>query len=911
MGTISSGVGLISGIDTRKIIDGLMAVEQRPVTLIQNTITTLKSQKTAYLDINARLLALQSAGASLGKADLFNSKQVTSSNSNVLTATASNSAAPGTYSFTVNRLVSTHQLLSTGFADTDTTNVGATTLRFESALARLDGDTNLTALNGGSGVQRGKIRITDRSGATADIDLTKSVTVNDVLDTINAATGLSVKASLGTDGLVLTDSSGGAGNLVVQELGSTATAANLGILGNSGGTSTLTGTQINKLGSATQLAALNDGLGVRILGAGQTDFTITDSIAGSSNISLDGAKNIGDVISKINTQASGVTASLGADGVSLKLTSTGGGDITVADTVLSHAAHDLGLVGTQTGGTFTGSRVIAALGSKLLKNLGGGAGVTGGVINVNGTAVNLSSATSIADVINGINAVKGSTNVTASLNTAGNGITLTHASGSSFSVSDTSGTLAASLHISGASTNGKIESGDRDLQWISTTTCLATLNGGKGVAAGKFKITNSSGVSAQIDLTQGESTINDVIKEINSRGISVTATINSTGDGILLTDTAGGASKMKVEEDGSTTAKDLGLLGTDDDGDGKIDGSFEKTVTITGTDKLQDVVDKINQAGIFVSASIVNDGSPTSPYRLAIASNNSGTAGQILMDDGGVGLNASTLVKGSDAVVLFGSSNPANALLLTSSTNTLTNTITGVTVNLTGVSDGPVSLSVTRDDSAAVTAAKTFVTAFNGVVDTLNKYDSYNSDTQQKGVLLGDGTAAQVRSRLYALVNSKYSVSGQYNFLSQVGITIGDGAKLSLDADKLSTALATNNSSVVNLFTATTTAASADTSNLPTGITIPTTTITKPIGFGPLVEQAMKSMTDAVTGLLTLKTNSIDNTVMLNNDRIDEINKLLTAKKTRLQKQFADMESALATLQSQQSALAGITTVSK
>ncbi len=48
----------------------------------------------------------------------------------------------------------------------------------------------LNALNGGAGVRPGTIRITDRSGATAEIDLSTAVTVDDVLNAINGSTAI-------------------------------------------------------------------------------------------------------------------------------------------------------------------------------------------------------------------------------------------------------------------------------------------------------------------------------------------------------------------------------------------------------------------------------------------------------------------------------------------------------------------------------------------------------------------------------------------------------------------------------------------------------------------------------------------------------------------------------------------------
>jgi hypothetical protein len=85
----------------------------------------------------------------------------------------------------VDRLVSSQQTLSRGFASA-TSGLTAGTFTFESAVARLDRETALADLNGGTGIQRGKIIISDTTHSTsATIDLSRAATVNDVLDAIN------------------------------------------------------------------------------------------------------------------------------------------------------------------------------------------------------------------------------------------------------------------------------------------------------------------------------------------------------------------------------------------------------------------------------------------------------------------------------------------------------------------------------------------------------------------------------------------------------------------------------------------------------------------------------------------------------------------------------------------------------
>ncbi len=78
----------------------------------------------------------------------------------------------------------------------------------------------------------------------------------------------------------------------------------------------------------------------------------------------------------------------------------------------------------------------------------------------------------------------------------------------------------------------------------------------------------------------------------------------------------------RVNEVGTgSTAASLNILGAFTSG--QLNGSFEKTVAISATDTLTNVVNKINQANVGVAASIINDGSAATPYRLSLVSRSS------------------------------------------------------------------------------------------------------------------------------------------------------------------------------------------------------------------------------------------------------------------------------------------------
>ena len=898
MSQITSSVGLISGINTEDIISQLVALERRPIRSVERRNATLQSQQTAYQEINAKLLGLRSSADSFATDRTFQSTTASSSNESVLTATSNNTAIPGNTSFRVAQLVSGQQTVTNGFADRNSTPVGQGTLTFDRGEARLDRRTELAQLNGGRGIQRGEIRITDRSGASTLVDLSAAITVDDVIEKINDASGINVIAAAQGDRLVLEDASGStAGDLIVAEVGGASTAADLGLLGSSS-TGTLEGNSVNRVGTDTALSLLNDGNGVEIR-QNLDDFSIDVAGGATHNVNLESARTLGDVIDAINDQTAGdVTASVNPDGTGLQLIdNTGSSGMTITE-LNSKAATDLGLtLGTTSGDTLTGSRVVAAMNSKLLRNLNGGDGVAAGSISVTNsagatTSIDLSGARSVSEVLDAVN--DAGAGVTARLNDSGNGIALIDEAGGAgdLVISEDGSTTAADLGLAGTFTDGRADSGNLQYRYVTNNTSLESL----GVAQGKFLIRDANGASATIDLTQNESTIGDVLREINgitnALDVKVEARVNENGDGIELIDTAsGGASGILVQAVEGSTAEDLGILGSAENPGEGISGSFERAIEINDTDTLQDVVQKINDAGVDVSAGIINDGSAGNPFRLSLTSKGSGADAAFVFDDGGMGLGARNFSEAQDAVVFFGS-DPSNSLALTSSSNRLENVIPGVDIDLQSVSDQPVQLTVNRDTAAITSAAESFVTAFNSLVDSINKHDSFNAETEERGLLLGDATVARIRSSVYnAVINPNREIPGQFTSLSEVGIRVADGAKLRFDSSEFQAAFAEDPEAVEQLFTFERTEENAEGEE---------EVVAR--GIGKEISELLESLTGA-QGPLQRRVDTIDSQVQLNQSRIESLEESVASKRARLEREFVQMELALAQIQDQQSAL--------
>lgn len=958
MSGITSGVGVFSGINTGQIIEQLLAIEARPRDQAQTRVLQLQLKQGSYLDINSRLSAVRSAAKAFRESKTFQTKSGKSSNEDALTLTTSSTAPVGTYKFIVDRLVTTQQQLSRGFTNKDSAAVGATEFTFEGAQARLDRDINLSDLNNGQGVSRGKIVITDRAGGSATVDLSRTTTVQEVIDAINSNGTARVSASVQGGKFVLSDASGSTSrNLTVTSAAGYDTAASLGIAGDVA-SSTLTGSTVYALNGNTTLQQLNDGNGVFLrntIGTDVHNFRVLVTDAGNSTTTV--KVNLGDVyqeqtvdgvtklvktegaVTTVKGAVDRINAALTAAGqttVSAQIDSTNGrlslvdasgvNTVTVQENGDSTAA-DLGLLVPPTATSILGKRVFAGLNTSLARGLNGGQGVSGdGVLNFtlrDGSSFSavIDTTASLTDIFRSIEAASdfaGSKRVSVSLDSRGTGLVLKDLTGGggTFAVAGTSGAdTAASLGISRSVSADTISSGNLQRRYVSLATRLADLNNGQGVGTGSFRLTDSDGASSLVTIGDNIQTVGDLINNINSRGLRVTARVNSNGDGIEIIENtasqAAGAVKLKIADESGSVAKSLNLAGqaTGTGTDNKLNGTYERKVTFSASDTLQQVTDKLNAANVGVSAAIVQDGAGSTPYRLSLTSTSSGTRGRYLLDTGSLDLGLQTLETGSDSRVFFGSSDAARAIAITGSTNSVDGVLQGVKIDLRAVEADPVTITISRDTDAMVTGVNVFVKAFNTAIDRIDTQTRYDVEAKKGAPLVGDSTAIELRSALFSMINNAgQNTTGRYKRLTEIGLKVGTGGDLQLDEDVFRQALQQDPASVESLFAART-LADDKSITLSEGVTVRNpnagTTFTS-LGVMGQFEELVTRYIDSTNGLLTGQSKALTDQIAVQNARIDSFNARLGDRRTILQRQFASMETAIQKMQSQQSALSSI-----
>lgn len=309
-------------------------------------------------------------------------------------------------------------------------------------------------------------------------------------------------------------------------------------------------------------------------------------------------------------------------------------------------------------------------------------------------------------------------------------------------------------------------------------------------------------------------------------------------------------------------------------------GRGTKSITIDGTNNtLQGISDAINAAQIGVSATIVNDGSGT-PYRLALTSTSSGASNSLKITSSGGDGTIGTLLGYDPAglpaaqhlnqtVAAQNANFTVNGIALSNASNTITNAIQGVTLTLNKPTTTPATLTVAHDTNAASTAVSGFIDAYNALASQLKSRSAYGSGTTAAGALAGDGTLRLMQDQLRGIMGTAAS-GGTLTSLYQIGVTFQADGTLKLDSSKLNSAMASNFSDVINLFSSAT-------------------------GFATRLD-AWSTSTLAPGGLIDTRTKSFNASVKDYNDQISKLEIRMTALKKQYTTTYSNLNMLLSNM---------------
>jgi flagellar hook-associated protein 2 len=304
----------------------------------------------------------------------------------------------------------------------------------------------------------------------------------------------------------------------------------------------------------------------------------------------------------------------------------------------------------------------------------------------------------------------------------------------------------------------------------------------------------------------------------------------------------------------------------------------------SGEDSLADIAAKINESDAGVSATVLRD---ASGERLLVRSKETGEENAFritVADDDGQDTDAAGLsrlafsVGNANGMSRSQSAENAQATInnvpITSASNTLSDTLPGMTLQLSQETTAPVEIDVSNDTEAIRNNVKAFVDAYNTLNTTLANAVRYDETTKTAGPLQGDSTTVGLQNALRSMMRSA-SASTPYSRLSDVGIELKTGGKLEIDATKMDTAL-DNLDDLKALFTST--------SNDPTAT-----------GFGWKIKSFAEGLIDA-DGTVTNKTEALQASIKRNGLDQERVNDKAARAEKRFLAQYNAMDAAVGSL---------------
>jgi flagellar hook-associated protein 2 len=474
MSTIQFG-GVVSGLNTQGIVDALVAAQKQPLTRLQSKEADLTSQKAAYSQLGAAIDDLVAKVKSFTVTSAGATRQASSADSSVFTATANTAAALSQYQISVDRLATATRAVSA-------TSLGA------AVTGAVDTSLMLSKANLATPVTTGNMTVTV-DGVTTQFAVgdPTTTTLQSVMDGLAAALQAQIQAQ-GDTATVAASIVGGkirlsiSDNAVAHDIsfGDTGDTSNLatalglktqGVTGTQN--ATVTGTayldpvlsSLNLPGSVTagQISAIVDGQIVHYTVGDPTKTTMTQLLqgfsaaiqsqlrAGGANVGADAAATVtGSIVgNKVQLAVSG-----GALAHSLRFGAAGDASNALGLLGIANVTVSSTMNPTLTGATNLGvARTLGALDNAGLSGL---TSTKTGVLTINGVAINYDTTSdTLSSIITRIN--NSSAGVIASLDRTNDQLVLTRkdTGAVAIDIQETSGTLGAALKLAPGTTNAQ------------------------------------------------------------------------------------------------------------------------------------------------------------------------------------------------------------------------------------------------------------------------------------------------------------------------------------------------------------------------------------------------------------------------------------------------------------------------
>jgi flagellar hook-associated protein 2 len=301
------------------------------------------------------------------------------------------------------------------------------------------------------------------------------------------------------------------------------------------------------------------------------------------------------------------------------------------------------------------------------------------------------------------------------------------------------------------------------------------------------------------------------------------------------------------------------------------------TVTVDSTNNtLTKIAAAINTQTTAVRASVINDANGA---RLAFVSAASGAPGNLAVT-GSLHRSDTTAINFNQAVAGLNAVLTVDSVPISSTTNTVSNVINGVTLNLTGATGNtPVTLTVAPDTSSIATAINQLVSSYNTAINAINAQFQVGANGTGGGPLEADGSLRDVQQTLLSAITHSVAGSGGQVNLTNLGINVNNDGTLTVNSGGLSTALSSNFSSVQSFLQ------------------------TASTGFAGNLNTMLIGLTDSISGVLGLDANGLTQSSQALSQQVSDLQSAMAVKQQNLIAVYARVNTTLQELPLLQSQL--------
>jgi flagellar hook-associated protein 2 len=264
-------------------------------------------------------------------------------------------------------------------------------------------------------------------------------------------------------------------------------------------------------------------------------------------------------------------------------------------------------------------------------------------------------------------------------------------------------------------------------------------------------------------------------------------------------------------------------------------------------------------------------------------------------DDLGFGDTDKKLQSSQDAIVNY------DGLTITRGSNQIADVISGATISLNATTSESIRLTITSDTGTLKTSLRSVVTAYNelqSLIKNLGTESSASTDAMNGALANESGMLNQLKSTIRsAIFADSGTKAGNINALRDIGISLSQTGNMTFNETRFTSAAASDYTDIVTMLTANTTD-----QNLFS---------TTEKGLSQDIATVLDDLT-ASTGLVAVRAKGADTIVLSHKAELETLEARMEAVYQRYLKQFAAMETIMASMDTTKDYLTGqLETLSK